>query len=369
MRSPKVPVEKIQELWERRKTGERTADLAAEVDVTPSNLCARWNKLGCSSLDLVRKRPRRAVLRELHARKLAGESTEDLAAEIGVKTKTLQGFWRDWLKEYLSPQKDWTLKEVEDSFARWEAGESTSEIAEELGVSTTALRAQWKLKLGKTLQNHRKWTREEAQSTWDRRLAGESTEDLAQELGTTTGALIKAWERILDKTLQKGTQKSWTYKELRETWALRMSGTPTSEIASNIGVSTSRLRSAWSRAGFKNPPRTDIILTPELVEHTWRRRVLGETGVQIAKDYGVEPSTLYTAWGKKGWSAQIHYKRSPIDCAEIWAMRTEHKTWREICEHLGIPVSPNAKNRLYQRLRRYCERVEIPMPSVPPSVR
>jgi len=315
----------------------------------------------------------REDLLALWERRKAGERTEELAAEVGIQTVTLQSNWRKRLKVSINKKRQWTPEEVDSSYARLLAGESSSDIAEDYRVSTNALRILWRRRLGILMQNHRSWTREEAQDTWERRQRGESSEALARELGVTKGALLRAWKRILGETLDKGkNHREWTFREIRESWVLRQRGIRTEKIAARYeGVTTNSLRAAWKRHGFtESMPKTNVILTEKLVQEAWLRRLQGETGAKIAEDYGVRPTTLYTAWRKRGLKAQREYARKVvIDSYSLWSMRNQHKSWNEICRAIDLPQTAVSRNRLAKRLRRYCKRIGIQIPNVPRSVR
>lgn len=307
--------------------------------------------------------PELAVLEDLFQRRRAGEKTADLAAEVDLRPDTLRTYWRKHLGKNICQKHRWTPEEAQATYDRYLAGEKTADISEELGITTSALRATWKKYLGVVLGGWKSWTVSEAQTTWDRYLAGEPSQALADELGVSKGSLIAAWDRLLGKRARpRGQNREWSLVVLRRAWARRMNRESAANIATDLGCDANVLRAAWSRHGFKNPPKT-ALLHEELVAALWERCKAGEKGVDLAVEVGVVPSTLYTAWAKRGWSARKQHDYGTIEALNIWVWRDQGQSWSWICGQYGLTPTPKHKGRLQQRLRRYCDRNKLLMPS------
>jgi AraC-like DNA-binding protein len=86
-----LPLTTLETLIERRRAGEPTAALAAEVGLTPAVLRVQWSRVD------LRVKPKPigcATIRSTWRRRQEGERTADLAAELGLHEATLRYHWR-----------------------------------------------------------------------------------------------------------------------------------------------------------------------------------------------------------------------------------------------------------------------------------
>jgi len=357
--------ERCLELWKRHEKGESPAELASEIGETPDSLRRAWKRvLGKNTIKW--SSWTKKLARETWDRYVSGEKSSHIARDLGVCQKSMRSAWKYHLGKSPDNQYSWSLEICETTWARWENGEACSDMARELGVSPESLRSAWLRYLGKQTGGQRRWTMEEAQTTWDRYQEGESSASLAAELGTSSGALLHAWKRLLGKRPDNRTPgRQWTMKELKESRRRREAGEKTCDLAAEFGVSPNALRAQWGAQGLiTDIPRIQGILTPKDVADTWRRRLEGEKTEDLAAEFGVVTSALYTAWKKRGWSARSHYDYGRMDASDLWTLRSQGLSWAEVCTKKGMDPTEENRRLLAHRLRRYCLRNKIPHPEV-----
>lgn len=129
-------------LWARSQAGEPTQALAAEWGVKPRNLTDAWNRLG------LRTKARAGWditdLMALWERRQAGELTKDLAAEWGAHNTSLTRSWNQLglypdANDHIPPDSYWLKLR-----RRVDAGEDVEVVAKRAGMSVGALKYHWR---------------------------------------------------------------------------------------------------------------------------------------------------------------------------------------------------------------------------------
>lgn len=84
-------------------------------------------------------------------------------------------------------------------------------------------------------------------------------------------------------------------------------GVPQKDVAKHYGISTSTVSHLWNGTTWSHLPRDNSLLKPrspltaEEVEDIYRRCHAGESGVSVAKEYGVSHSVVYQIKNGNSW--------------------------------------------------------------------
>jgi len=102
----------------------------------------------------------------------------------------------------------------------------------------------------------------------------------------------------------------------------------------------------------------------------YQRHLAGEPTAALAAEIGMSVNNLGKRWRRVGCHAA---RARRVECnvrqrpSWLYAQRSEGVPWRVLVEQHGLPDTQASVRLLYQRLRRYCDRVGCQLPATVPE--
>ena len=240
-----------------------------------------------------------------------------------------------------SVRQRWNLRKVEETWKRRHAGESTVEIANELGCSPDALRQAWRqlgyflqeprldlephsdvlrlYRLGHSLmglckdrnldyarfyaamkwrglltQRGNRWSDAEAERLMHLDSEGWTHEEIGKELNRSENSV----RNMISRMHKRGDRRiKWPDTRIRRAKRLLASGKSRTEVAIILGCSTAALTNALLRR--KSLPQKRTWTDEQLLELRQRLND-GESLDDIAFEYGIQANSLYCLLRRRG---------------------------------------------------------------------
>lgn len=233
----------------------------------------------------------------------------------------------------------WTIRKVERSYKRRLAGETTHQVAQDLGTSAQALRAAWR-SMGLFLKKEKisdeelapiverynqgellahicrdlecdyrrtyaalryrkllppvgcKWNERNEMRLLDLTRQGYTDEQIGEELGRSVAAIRNKRRRLQGRR----TNHTWTNAKIRKAERWMKAGVSRDVIAHRLCCSTAALSQALNRYGV----RVKREWTPELVAEMAAKLRNGGDEYRVAQSYGIQIASMYRVFERKG---------------------------------------------------------------------
>lgn len=314
MRKKRLDDKTINDVVGRYSRGESITALMAEIGLSQSAFSKAIKRRGIT-LDPRKPAITAKMIREAMRLYEEGLSQDQIARQLGVKRTTLaqhlraEGYQARDRYETLRKRSKLKSSEVKRYHNRYLRGESIASLASEAGLS--------KVSLTNTFHRHnlqvRAWSRMTptlARAVGLRLKNGETLPAISKELGFSPSGLRQALARhgVAPPQIDAGA--------LEEIRVRHEAGIPLDTLASELGLSIEGLGAILEREQAKarasrrpKHPRkaagasTDRSrkLADEQIREIHRRRIAEKIGIwTLAKEYGVNPSSLYERMRKLG---------------------------------------------------------------------
>jgi len=147
-----------------------------------------------------------------------------------------------------------------------------------------------------------------------------------------------------------------------------ISGEDPGDLAAELGISRGALLSQFHHKGLGGREKRHWWTVREM-QDAKKRITSGETLSSVATRLKVAPQRLYRALLKSGFNPTPYLKRPKRKTREsedmrIFNMRKTGLTYAQIAANLGWPTSLSGQRRVGRRIKRYCDKVGIPIPLV-----
>ena len=223
-----------------------------------------------------------------YKRRLAGETTHQVAQDMGTSAQALRAAWRS-MGLFLKKEKI-SDEELAPIVERYNQGELLAHICRDLECDYRRTYAA--LRYRKLLPpKGSKWTERNEIRLLDLTRQGYPDELIAEELGRSVGAIRNKRVRLQGRR----TNHSWTNHKVRKAERWMRAGISRDVCAHRLGCSTAALAQALNRYGV----RVKRDWTPELVAEMAARLRNGEEEFRVAQSYGIQISSMHRVFERK----------------------------------------------------------------------
>ena len=229
------------ETWNRRMAGETTAQIACALGISNANLRMAWRRAGYD-MSLLKQRP---DLQEIAERVKNGEKIMAIATERGMTYVNLYNQLK--YHKLLDPiRRQWREVEVADIEQQIALGVPMSSIAEEYGVSPAALHQL--LYRRRDVKVRFEWTPERVRHALKLKKRGMTYDEVAVEVGAASGISVRNTLRAAGVTPKRNR---WTAARIRQVKKRLASGDSLNKVARDFGINRQSLRRALNRRGIE----------------------------------------------------------------------------------------------------------------------
>ena len=209
------------ETWNRRMSGETTAQIACSLGISNANLRMAWRRAGYD-MSLLKQRP---DLQEIAERVKNGEKIKAIADERGMTYVNLYNQLK--YHKLLDPiRRQWREIEVADIEQQIALGVPMSSIAE--------VRFEW--------------TPERVSEALKLKRRGMTYDEVAVEVGAASGISVRNTLRAAGVTPKRNR---WTPARIRQVKKRLASGHSLNKVAKDFGINRQSLRRALQRRGIE----------------------------------------------------------------------------------------------------------------------
>lgn len=254
--------------------------------------------------------------------------------------------------------------------ARYLAGEQTDALAAELDVNGNSLATRWR-RLGLPARQRTVATEEEIRAAHRRYVRGARSEDLASGLGITSARLRQRWREL---GLSTGVGKHKTLRKrlgnrVVQAHSRHLAGESVDALARELGCSEASLYAWWRAEKLAVPKaRSPRRVTVRELAHVRRAAEQdNRTFAEVCAELGRNPRSFRLAVRRHRivWERRVRMKHATL-CRQLYIRFHRGDTWDQVLTDIA-PERPRHEARGYYRplLLRYCRRLNLkPPPSL-----
>ena len=241
-----------------------------------------------------------------------------------------------------SVRQRWNVRKVDETWKRRENGESTLEIANDIGCSPDALRQAWR-QLGYFIQEPR-LDLEPYQELLTKYRLGHSLLSLCNEAGIDYARMYAAMKY---RGMLRPTHSRWAPAEIERLLHLEAEGWTHEEIGQELKRSPNSVKVQISRQYNEGDRR--VRWPPHRIAKAKRLLENGMSKNEVALRLKTTSAALHNAMLRNGWRRNEKKRYTDEECQALKARLQAGENLDELAFELGIQA-----NSLYILLKRRC---------------